>query len=248
MIRRSIVALALIGLGSTAFARAADAPKPLRTLVYSVQFSAQTKNAEQTSGFTGSESGPASTGVGHGMVERSSSVSDDGTLTVDVIGASADAGLVVDAAYAGKNSVQTPVRIAIYSDGRLSFDPQKLVLPQVMRLLPLLARGFVAGRDVSAGSTWKTQAAAPAKGSVSYRVSELQGEVATIAIDAEMKVSGPRGYDEIDHGTAKYATDRLCPVSYDLSARSRHQPSPDQYVTENSHLTASLVSDSFVKK
>ena len=248
MIRRSVVAVAALALASTVFARAADAPKPLRTLVYAVQFSAQTRNAEQTSGFTGSDTGPQSTGVGHGLVERSSTVSDDGTLTVDVVGASADAGLVVDASYTGKNSAQAPVRVAIYPDGRLAFDPLKPLSPQAARLLPLLARGFVAGRDVSAGSTWKTEVAAPAKGTVTYRVSEIQGEVATIAIDGEIKVVGARGYDEVDHGTTRYATDRLCPVSYDLTARSRHQPTADQTVTENAHLTATLVSDTFAKK
>lgn len=248
MIKRSIVAVAALVFASTAFARAADAPKPLRTLVYAIQFSAQTRNAEQTSGFTGSDSGPSGTAVGHGLVERNSTASDDGTLTVNVIGASQDAGLVVDAAFAGKISSQPPVRVAIFADGRLSFDPQKPLAAPAARLLPLLARGFVAGRDVSAGSTWKTELAAPANGSFTYRVSQLNGEVATIVMDGDIRVAGPRGYDETDHGTTTYATDRLCPVSFDLTARSRHQASADQYVTENAHLTATLVSDTFAKK
>jgi hypothetical protein len=248
MIKRSIVAVVAIALGSTAFAGAADAPKPMRTLVYAIQFSAQTKNAEQTSGFTGTDSGPPGTAVGHGVVERNSTASDDGTLTVDVVGISQDAGLVVDASFAGKISSHPPIRVAIFADGRLSFDPQKTLAAPAARLLPLLARGFVAGRDVSAGSTWKTEFAAPAKGSVTYRVSELNGEVATIVMDGDIRMTGPRGYDETDHGTTAYATDRLCPVRFDLTARSRHQASADQYVTENAHLTATLVSDTFAKK
>jgi hypothetical protein len=248
MIKRSIVAIAAMALGSTALAGAADAPKPLRTLVYAIQFSAQTRNAEQTSGFSGTETGPAGTAVGHGLVERTSTASDDGTLTVNVVGVSQDAGLVVDASFAGKSSSQPPIRVAIFADGRLSYDPQKSLTPPAVRLLPLLARGFVAGRDVSPGSTWKTELQAPAKGSVTYRVSNLQGEVATIVMEGEIKVTGPRGYDETDRGTTTYATDRLCPMQLDLTARSRHQASAEQYVTENAHLTATLVSDTFAAK
>lgn len=248
MIRRSIVALAALAVGTAGLASAADAPKPLRTLVYSIQFSTQTKNAEQTSGFSGNDAGPAGSGIGHGLVERNANASDDGTLTVDVIGATPDAGLVVDASFAGKASSQPRTRIAIFPDGRLSFNPQAELSPAALRLLPLLARGLIAGRSVEPGSTWKTELAAPAKGSVTYRVSDLQGEVATIAIDADIRVTGPRGYDEQDHGTARYATDRLCPVSYDLTAHSRHQPSTEQYVTENARLTATLVSDTFAKR
>ncbi len=248
MICRSLVALAALALGSTAFASAADAPKPMRTLVYAVQSSTQTSNAEQTSGFTGGDKGPAGTATGHGMVERKSSESDDGKLTVDVAGGTSDGGLIVDAAYAGRSLSHGPIRVAIFSDGRLSFDPAKPLAPEALRLLPLLARGLVAGRDVSVGSTWKVQLQPPAHGSITYRVSELRGEQATLAIESDIKVPGPRGYDEQDRGTAEYATDRLCPVSFDLQAHSRHQPSPEQYVTSNEHFTARLVSDSFVKK
>jgi hypothetical protein len=247
MLHRSIAVTAALVLGSGALA-AADAPKPLRTLVYSVQYSSQSRNTEQTSGFSGSDSGPSGTSMGHGAVERNSNVSDDGTLTIDVVGASADAGLVVDAAYAGKTTAQPAIRVAIFPDGRLSIDPRHQLSPEAARVLPLLARGLVAGRDVSPGSAWKTDVAPPAKGSIAYRVSALEGQQATLVIDSDIKVPGPQGYDEQGHGTAKYATDLLCPLTYDLEAHSRHQPSADQYVTSNSHLTATLVSDSFAKK
>jgi hypothetical protein len=247
MICRSIVVLAAFALATASAAGAAEPIKPLRTLVYSVQFSAQSRTAEQTSGFPGGE-GQQSAGVGHGLVERGSTVSDDGTLTVDVIAPTADAGLVVDAVWAGKETGHRAIRVAIYSDGRLSYDPSKRPAPQALRLLPMLARGLIAGRDVAAGSAWTIEPAAPAKGTITYRVSDLTGEIATLAIEANYKVSGPHGYDEQDHATARYATDRLCPVGYDLTARSRRQPSPEQYVTETSHLTATLVSDTFAKK
>ncbi len=245
---RSLLALAVsVAFAAPLAASAADAPAPakvVRTLVYTVQLSAVTKNEEQTSGFSGSGGGVS---TGHGNVARTSEVSDDGTLTVDVIGATSDLGLVVDASFAGKNSTQPPIRVAIFPDGRLSYDPGKTLSLEAARILPLLARGLLNGRDVTAGATWKTEIAAPARGSTTYRILDVHGTVATIGIETDVKVPGPQGYDEQAQEKTTYATDRVCPVIVDLQARSRHSPSAEQYVTTSTHLSASLVRDSFVK-
>ena len=227
-------------------ASGADAPiTPLRTLVYSVQVSTLTKSEEQTSGFNAGGNGGS---IGHGAVARSAEASDDGSLTVNVIGATPDLGLVVDAAYAGKNTHQPAIRVAIFPDGRLGYDPARQLSLEAARILPLLARGLLNGRDLAAGATWKTDAPEPAKGVMTYRIIDVRGTQATIGIEAELKVPGPRGYDEQDQSKTTYATDRVCPVIVDLQARTRHSPSGEQYVTTSVHLTASLVSDSFAKK
>jgi len=244
---RSLLALAVAAaLAAPLAAAAAGEPaKPMRTLVYSVQLSTTTKNEEQTSGFTGGGGGSS---MGHGSVARTSEASDDGSLTIEVIGATPDLGLVVDAVFAGKNSHQSAIRVAIFPDGHLSYDPAKQLSVEAARLLPLLARGLLNGRDVAPGTTWKTDAPEPAKGATTYRIIDVHGMQATIGIESDIKVPGPRGYDEQDQGKTTYATDRVCPVIVDLQARSRHSPSADQYVITSMHLTASLVSDSFAKK
>jgi hypothetical protein len=244
---RSLLALAVAAaLAAPLAASAADAPaKPMRTLVYAVQLSTTTKNEEQTSGFTGGGGGSS---MGHGAVARTSEASDDGSLTIDVVGATPDLGLVVDAAFTGKNSRQSAIRVAIFPDGHLSFDPAKQLSVEAARILPLLARGLLNGRDVAPGTTWKTDAPEPAKGATTYRIIDVHGMQATIGIESDIKVPGPRGFDEQDQGKTTYATDRVCPVIVDLQARSRHSPSAEQYVTTSMHLTASLVSDSFAKK
>jgi hypothetical protein len=244
--RRLLAFAVAAALAAPLAASAADAPaKPMRTLVYSVQLSTVTKNEEQTSGFSGGGGGIS---TGHGAVARMSEASDEGSLTVDVIGATPDLGLVVDAAFAGKNSHQSAIRVAIFPDGRLSYDPAKQLSVEAARLLPLLARGLLNGRDVAPGATWKTDVPEPAKGTTTYRIIDVHGTQATIGIEADIKVPGPRGYDEQGQGKTTYATDRVCPVIVDLQARSRHSPSPEQYVTTSTHFTASLTSDSFAKK
>lgn len=248
MIARSLLIVVALLAGS-APASAADTSQPLRTLVYAISYATKMRNEEHTSGFTGKAGGPAATSVGSAAIERVADVNDDGMLTIGVIAATRDGGLVVDASFAGKATSQPTVRVAIFSDGRLSYDPRTPLSVEAAHVLPLLARGIVAGRDVSPGSTWTSGVpAASGKGSTTYHVTHVEGDRAEFSFDSEMMQPGPQGFSEQDHGTVTYATDRLCPLVFDLDAHSHHQPTADQYVTANAHMTAKLVSDTFAKK
>jgi hypothetical protein len=238
-----------IALGVTVFAVLAPSAgaaqgAPLRTLVYSVQFSAKTVNEERSPGFS-AEGGPAP--YGNATTRRTSNVDRDGTLTANVVAAAADGGLVIDVSFVGKATAQPPIRVAVYAD-RLVYAPSADLSPEAVRILPLLARGIVAGRDVGPGSAWTIAAAAPLKGASTYHVTSLDGDTATFAIDVDMTVPGPKGFDEHGKATAIYDTAKLCPTRYDYTGTSRHQPAPDQYVTTTARVTATLVSDSFGKR
>ena len=218
--------------------------KPLRTLVYAVQFSAKTKNEEQTSGLSPVGALP----YGSAATYRFSNVDDSGTLTASVVAATGDGGLVIDTSFAGKTLSQPTIRVAVYTDGRLDYAPNAVLSPEAARLLPLLARGIVANRDVSPGSSWTLAAAPPVKGAYTYHVTKAEGDTATFAIDVDLAVPGPRGFDEHGKAIATYDTIRLCPTSFDYTGISRHQPAMNQYVTTSAHLTATLLSDSFAKR
>jgi hypothetical protein len=248
MIARSLLSVTVALLAAVAPVIGAEAPKSIRTLVYAIAYAARTRNEEHTSGFTGKAGGPANIAEGNAAVERVADVNDDGTLTIEVIAATSDGGLVVDSTFAGRATNQPSIRVAIFPDGRLSYDPRAVLSVEATHVLPLLARGVIAGRDVSPGSSWTTAVPYPAaRGSTIYHVTHVEGDRADLAIESEMTESGPRGFSEHGHGTATYATDRLCPLLYELQAQSRHQPTPEQYVTATAHLTAKLVSDTFAK-
>jgi hypothetical protein len=241
----AFAAAALVAALVPAPAAAQTAPaKPLRTLVYTVQFSARTTNEEQSSGLRPG----AASAYGTATTQRVGNVDDSGTLTAAVVAATADGALVIDASYAGKTESQPPIRVAVFGDGRLSYAPEPPLSPEAARLLPLLARGVVADRDVSPGSWWTVPAAAPARGASTYRVTSAEGDVATFAIDVDVTVPGPRGYEEHGKATARYDTRKLCPTAFDYTATSRHQPSLNQYVTTSAHLVATLVSDTFAPR
>lgn len=253
---RSLLALAVLAVFAAPLAASAagDAPvrPPLRSLVYDITYSAHSTHEKKTSGFNGaygSGTGSGGAGVsGSGTAGIGLDGTDSGRLTIDVIAATPDGGLVVDAAYTSKLSTQPKMRVALYPDGRLSADPSARLGPEALHILPLLSRGFIAQRDVSPGASWTVAAPAPAKGSTTYRVSRLHDQEATIVLEGSMSVPGVSGFDESDHGTTTYATDLISPVSYDLNARIHRQIGVEESITTDTHITATLVHDSFAKK
>ena len=244
--------LAALAAPLPAFA-ANDAPvRPLRSLVYDITYSAHSRHDKKTSGFNGGyggDPGSGSAGVsGSGTASVAMDGSDSGRLTIDVIAAAADAGLVVDVAYAGRLNSQPKLRVALYSDGRIGADPSKPLGPEAVHILPLLARGFVANRRVEVGASWSIAAPAPAKGATTYRVERLDGENATLSLEGTMSVGGVNGFDQSDRGTTTYATDLISPLTYDVTSRIRRQVGADETITTDAHLVAKLVSDNFYKK
>jgi hypothetical protein len=233
-------------------AASADAPQPktLRTLVYDVTYAAHTAHEMKTSGFNGAYGNPGEnpSASGSGTAGVGLDGSDSGRLTIDVVAATADGGLVVDAAYTGRLHNQPTMRVAIFPDGRLSAAPGKTIGPEALHLLPLLARGFVANRAIETGATWTVNAPPPARGATTYRVSGMNGQAATIALEGSLSVSGIGGFDESDTGTTTYATDLLSPIAYDLNARIRRQIGVEESTTTTLHMVATLVSDTFAKK
>lgn len=253
---RCLLALGvLVVLGPPVAATAADTPlKVLRSLVYEVQSSAHSYHEKKTSGFNGGMGGSPAADTNPGVSSGNGTAGvgldggETGRLTIDVVAITQDGGLVVDAAYTGTRTSQPKTRVALYPDGRLAADPAKQLGPEALHVLPLLARGFIANRDVSPGSSWTIAAPPPAKGNTTYRVSRIDGDQATIALEGSISLPGLNGFDESDHGTTTYATNLVSPVSYDLTAKIRRQLGVDESITTNTHMTVTLVSDTFAKK
>lgn len=246
MVRRfGFIFAAMLFAGSPA--RAADALKPLRSIVYDVAYSTSVARREQTSGFSNSAISGSTSSVssGHGEVERHLSSDEHGTLSVAIVAASKDGGLVADVAFVGRSTAQSAVRVAIFADGKLAYNPNTPLCPEALGLLPFLARGLVAERQLSAGESWSIAFAPPASGATTYTVSGVDGERAVIAIDANMTVRGSSGFIQHTEGKTNYATDLLSPITLELSSRTHRDISPEETDTTDTHLLATLVSDSF---
>jgi len=247
MLRR-LLALTSILVGAAVVAGsagAADATKPLRIIVYDVTYSSSTVRHEHTSGFTGYATGGSTTGSG--LVDRRFSNDDAGTLTVAIVAATPDGGLVADCSFVGKQQSQTTVRVAILKDGSMSYDPKLALSPPAAGLLPFLARGLIAERNVSVDSAWSVPAQAPASGETTYKVVATDGVRATLDIVSAIVVKGRSPFTESTSGRTIYATDLLSPISLDLHSTLRRDVSPEMSDTIDSYLTAKLRSDVFPK-
>jgi hypothetical protein len=247
------IVIAAVFATPLAASAAGDAPaQPVRSLVYDVTYSAHSLHEKKTSGFNGAYGSGSAGGPGISSGSGTAGVGFDGTdtgrLTIEIVAATKDGGLVMDTSYTSKLNTQPKMRVALFPDGRLSADPKQRLGPEATHILPLLARGFIANRDVSPGSSWTVAAPAPAKGSTTFRVSQLREQEATIVLEGSMSVPGVSGFDEFDRGTTTYATDLISPVSYDLNARIRRQIGVEESITTDTHFTATLVADSFAKK
>lgn len=248
MFRRTL-ALTVAVFTATAFAAAGagSATPPLRTLVYQTAYSTAMLRHEQTSGFTHTGDTMGSV-AGSGGVDRRFTSDEHGTVTVAVVAATSDGGLVVDTAYAGQSRAHPAVRVAIFKAGGLSYDPKTPLAGEEMRILPYLARGFVAERTIAPGESWSVPQNAPASGTTTYRIMHVVDERATIGVDGSISLGGPAGFDEHQTGTAVYATDVLSPLSLDLRTHVRKGVTPEQDDTIDAHLIATLVRDSFAKR
>jgi hypothetical protein len=203
MTRLLVTIIAAMFAGSAAV-YAAEPAKRLRTIVYDVVSSRHC-------------SGAANTGDEHG------------TLTIAIVGKSANGSLLADLTFKGEAIDQAPFGIAIAPDGGLAYypavNPTTRLCPEVALLLPPLAVGFLTGQPIAVGQTRVVSSKTTrAYGKTWYHVDSIDGPRAVIAITDPGRRQPLRGKMTI-------ATDVLSPVKLELESL-------------HAYVRANLVSDS----
>jgi hypothetical protein len=244
--RHSIVAgisVAVFCIVTTAVASATDPPlKVLRHLSFDVTVDVESKTETKVAGFDGATSGTASDDTG--------STATHGTIVVDVVGATADGGLVVDVSEDAANRRALPVRVGI-TDKALFYDPSRTVTEEERRLLHFLARDFVKPGELAPGSTWvDDMSAANVSDRATYKVTTVDADAKTIGLDVveDTTATGPSGYVTRSLGTLTYDTGVLVPQSVTMSSRTNIQQGLGRLTTVDTKLTFALRDDSFRKK
>jgi hypothetical protein len=242
---RTLAAAVALALCAAAPGAAQQSVKPLRTLTFAVAYSVRATATAHYSGLGGiGQMGERIAAKPPGFQEYGFSGDESGTVRVEVVAATADLGLVVDASYEGKTK-QLPVRVAIFPDGRLTHDPKLTLAPQCVELLPLLARGLLAEYGYDPGSSWTLPAIEPATGTRTFRVAAATETTSTVTLAADLAVKGPQGYEEHQEGTFTYDRRLSTPVRFDTRIVLRRGAGLEQ---SESHLTAQLATDTFVRK
>jgi hypothetical protein len=219
--------------------------RPLRTLVYRVSYGVSTQVESRRP--VGSESGLTRLGPppqpDSGKDVELLRTTNSGTLRVDVITLRAGV-LVVDEQLEGSERSQPTLRVAIFPNGLLTYDPSRQLAPEARLLLPLLSGKFFGDRAIDRGDQWSMPWLAPSKGETHYTVAAIDGDLATLRLEG----AGSQGnVSRQDSATMTYETRQLDPVHYEYIGTDRDASTVSAYRVDRIALEADLISDTFAK-
>ena len=222
---------------------AAPAVKPLRTLVYATEYDVTTTHQRHLSGL-GDGVHPGVT-VGAATQERVYTVANKARLRIDVV-AIADDGIVFDTTLTDGDRTQPAIRVAVSNDGLVQVSPAADLSPEARELMPLLARGLLADRDVRAGASWRATEAPPNRGETRTTVVRADDDSAELRIERD-RVLAAGAVTEHAVVSAAYLRKMLDPRTYALEATIRREVGIGASETARIRYTATLVSDTFAK-
>jgi hypothetical protein len=239
--RRAAFACALIVAvaGRPGAAAAADPPlKVLRHLTFDVVVGIDSKTQTKVAGFDRAASGLA-------YDDNGSSIG-RGTISVDVVGATTDGGLVVDVSEDAPPRRAPVVRVGITAKALL-YDPSRVVTDEERTLLHFLARAFVGATELATGTAWTEDMSAGATSDrTTYTVKAVDVPAKTVSLDivGASSASGPNGFDARTRGSMTYDTGVLVPSALELETDTNIQ-SAGRLTTVKTTLTVTLKDDSF---
>jgi hypothetical protein len=222
-----------------AAAVAADPPlKVLRHLTFDVSVGIDSETQTKVAGFDGAVSGLAS--------DNNGTTIGRGTISVDVVGATTDGGLVVDVSEDAPPRRAPVVRVGI-TEKALLYDPARVVTDEERTLLHFLARAFVGATELAPGTAWTEDMSAGAtRDRTTYTVTSVDVPAKTVALDivGSSSASGPNGFDTRTRGTMTYDTGVLVPSAIEIRTDTNIQ-NVGRLTTVKTTLTATLKDDSF---
>jgi hypothetical protein len=255
MARRALVPLVVIAVLAPLRAGAADAPRPLRTLSFDCTVSIADRR--ETPGDSRSSHvvmlGRTSTGIvettptGSGETNSSTTAEAKGSISVAVLSATDDAGLVVEVAENADQRTRPKVKIALGPDGTLFYDPANAanLTEEEVAVVRWLARGFYGDRPREPGTSWTVDQSANGHVDVEhYRVLSRDRDRVTLNYALEEKAAGASGYDATREGSLVYDTALVVPVKVTFQSSSRRQLGATMSTTRST-ITLTLTADSF---
>ena len=261
MVRPGLAAAVAALLGVTPLgAGAIESAHPLRTLVYSVDVkvfnsmdtpggsvaSGGTRPAMVVKGRVVSQGRPL---TGSGDQHQGASLATKGSITVDVIQATEDSGLVVEVAEDAVDRVRPKVRVGIASDGALFYDPANAprLSEEEIAVIHWLARGFYGDHPTTVGTSWIVDQSANGHTDVErYHVMAKEASHVTLGYELEQKMTLASGYSGMREGSLVYDVAMVVPVKASFESVARRQVG-DSYDTLRTSVILTLTADTFAK-
>ena len=250
-------------LGASSVARAAGTAgggHPVRTLSFDVDVHVLALRETPGEGIHGTRpaiqvkgrmvNGRPGGATGSGDRTQGAAVTAKGSIGVDVVAATDDAGLVVDVSENAVERTRPKVRIVVGPDGAVFYDPKNAenLTEEEITLVRWLARGFFGDHPTEPGTTWTVDQSANGHVDVErYRVVARDAHQITLEYGLEEKVGGATGYAGTRGGSLTYDTAMIVPVKASFQTEARRQIGT-AYETTRTSVTLTLVTDSFAKR
>ena len=261
MVRPGLAAAvaALLGVAPLG-AGAIETARPLRTLTYAVDV--KVVNTMDTPGGTVAGGGTRPALIVKGRVinqtrpisgsgdQRSgASLATKGSITVDVIQATDDAGLVVDVAEDAVDRVRPKVRVGISSDGALFYDPTNAprLSEEEIAVVHWLGRGFYGDHPTTVGTSWIVDQSANGHTDIErYHVMATEASHVTLGYELEQRMTLSSGYTGTREGSLVYDIAMVVPVKASFESVARRQVG-ESYDTLRTSVRLALTADTFAK-
>ena len=224
----------------------AQTPAPERHLVYN--FTYGSTGDLETHGSNGYAS---DTHSGSGATrDYRGSISDKGTITVDVVREQPDKGLIVSISEQAEQTRKAdPATCVVYGNTTIICDSSKTVNSEEMTLLRFLGTTFVDPNQIDANRHWKIdQSNSEQALTADYTISRNADGIMSIDESRQVKYYGGASPQTNDISSKiQYDFNRLIPTSVSEFVTRRESQGPGQYMTTTIQTTLNLVSDSMAK-
>jgi hypothetical protein len=234
--------------------------RPVRTLSFTVDVHVSELRATPGEGIQGARPGVGVKGrivggssggaTGNGERTLGATLKATGSIDVDVISITDDAGLVVDVSENALERMRPKVRIVVGPDGAVAYDPRNApnLTEEEIAVVRWLARGFYGDRPTAPGTTWTVDQSANGRVDVEhYRVVARDAHGVTLDYSLEEKVPGAAGYAATREGSLVYDPSLIVPVKATFQSASRRQVG-GAYATTRTSVSLTLTADSFAKR
>jgi hypothetical protein len=244
----------LIAAGVSAIAAApvvTHADPTMGQLVYSFSYGSDQKIVARDSNTNAQNVDPNGniSGGNNGMSHYSGSLSDKGTMTVNLIQQSSDGGLVVQISEQGENIHRAPLATCVvYGNTNVLCDPNKTVYTEEYTLLRFLGSNFFDPTQLDAKKHWSiVQNGGKVNVSADYTVNGDNNGMMQIGENRTVRAPGGGSLTTDIQTRVDYDSKRSVPTFIDEYVTQRHDNGVVGTSTTIYQTTLNLVSDSMAK-
>ena len=194
---------------------AQQAPKVLRHLDFHFGISIRNTATQHVSGIG---SGPIS-----GVADNTMTGSNQGTISVDVVGLRPDTGLIVNVTETSREITHADtIQCITWGMGTVVCEPGKHPTPEEEALLRFLGRGFINSANIDQNNHWRIATSSKQQSETNdYRITSNNDGLMKIKFQRVSSAPGAQGYSATTDGSLTYDANLTVPRSIDENTMMR---------------------------